>query len=66
MSRSVLTKTIILKSLLLDIFSACGTKSGNSALVLDKETVQGIVSTMDSEWDKICLRAILRTIHSRK
>lgn len=66
MSRSVLTKSIILESLLLDIFSACGTKSGNSALVLDKETVQGIVSTMDSEWDKICLRVILRSIHSRK
>lgn len=55
-----------LESLLLDIFSACGTKSGNSALVLDKETVQGIVSTMDSEWDKICLRVILRSIYSRE
>lgn len=55
-----------LELLLLDIFSACGTKSGNSALVLDKETVQGIVSTMDSEWDKICLRVILRSIYSRE
>ena len=55
-----------LEWLLLDIFSACGTKSGNSALVLDKETVQGIVSTMDSEWDKICLRVILRSIYSRE
>ena len=55
-----------LESFLLDIFSACGTKSGNSALVLDKETVQGIVSTMDSEWDKICLRVILRSIYSRE
>ena len=55
-----------LEWLLLDIFSACGTKSGNSALVLDKETVQGIVSTMDSEWNKICLRVILRSIYSRE
>lgn len=54
-----------LESFLLDIFSACSTKSGHSALVLDKETVQGIVTTMDSEWDKICLRVILRSIFSR-
>lgn len=55
-----------LESFLLDIFSACSTKSGHSALVLDKETVQGIVTTMDSEWDKICLRVILRSIFSRE
>ena len=48
-----------LESFLLDIFSACSTKSGHSAVVLDKETLQGIVTTMDSEWDKICLRVIL-------
>lgn len=55
-----------LESFLLDIFSACSTKSGHSALVLDKETVQGIVTTMDSEWDKICLRVILRSTFSRE
>lgn len=55
-----------LESLVLDIFSACGTKSGNSSLVLDKETMQGIVSTMDSEWDKICLRVVLRSLYSRE
>ena len=55
-----------LESFLLDIFSACSTKSGHSALVLDKETLQGIVTTMDSEWDKICLRVILRSIFSRE
>lgn len=55
-----------LESLCLGIFSAYGTKSGESALVLDKETVQGIVSTMDTEWDIICLRVILRSIYSRK
>jgi len=49
-----------------DIFSACGTKSGNSSLVLDKETMQGIVSSMDSEWDKICLRVVLRSLCSRE
>ena len=55
-----------LESFLLDIFSACSTKSGHSALVLDKETLQGIVTTMDSEWDKISLRVILRSIFSRE
>ena len=50
----------------MDIFSACSTKSGHSALVLDKETVQGIATTMDSEWDRICLRVILRPIFSRE
>ena len=50
----------------MDIFSACSTKSGHSALVLDKETLEGIITTMDSEWDKICLKVILRSIFSRE
>lgn len=32
---------------------------------LDKETIQGIISTMESEWDKTCLRVVLQSIYSR-
>ena len=45
--------------LLLHVFNDINdnSKIGDSALVLYKEILQGIVPTMDSEWDKLCLES---------
>ena len=55
-----------LEALLLHIFNNINdnSKISDSALVLDKETLQGIVSTMDSEWHKVCLKVVLWSIYS--
>ena len=60
-------ENVDLEPLLLNVFNDINdnSKISDSALELDKETLQGIVSTMDSEWDKVCLRVVLRSIYSR-